>query len=60
VKIVADGLVNGKPGYTANFEACDGSAQNAIGTFSITITGPQGFNYTKTSTLSRGKVKLHF
>jgi hypothetical protein len=50
--------VNRKPGYTASFEACDRSGPTAIGTFSITITGPGGFQYAKTSPLSKGKLKI--
>jgi len=50
--------VNRKPGYTASFEACDRSGPTAIGTFSISITGPGGFHYEKTSSLSKGKLKI--
>jgi len=58
VTLVADGQLNGKPGYSANFEACDLSANNRVGQFSITITGPGGFDYEKTSTVSKGKLKI--
>jgi len=58
VGFAADGKVNRKPGYTATFEACDRSGPTAIGTFSITITGPGGFHYEKTSSLSKGKLKV--
>ena len=55
---VADGKLNGKPGYTASFEACDLSGSNRVGQFSITITGPEGFQYEKTSTVTKGKIKI--
>jgi hypothetical protein len=58
VSFVADGTVNRKPGYTATFEACDRSGPTAIGTFFITITGPGGYRYEKTSSMSKGKVKV--
>jgi len=58
IGFVADGKVNRKPGYTASFEACDRSGPTAIGTFSISITGPGGFHYEKTSSLSKGKLKI--
>jgi hypothetical protein len=58
IAFTADGKVNRKPGYTASFEACDRSGPTAIGTFSITITGPGGFQYAKTSPLSKGKLKI--
>ena len=58
VSFVADGTVNRKPGYTATVEACDRSGPTAIGTFSIAITGPGGFRYEKTSSMSKGKLKV--
>jgi hypothetical protein len=58
VSFTADGTVNRKTGYTATFETCDRSGPTAIGTFSITITGPGGFRYEKTSSMSKGKVKV--
>ncbi len=57
----ADGAVNRKPGYTATFEVCDlSNAQGtAIGKFSISITGPNGFRYQNSSTMTRGRVSIH-
>jgi len=57
VGFAADGKVNKKPGYTATFEACDRSGPTAIGTFSITITGPGGFHYEKTSFAVQGQAE---
>jgi FlaG/FlaF family flagellin (archaellin) len=50
--------VNGRPGYTASFEACDLSTTKKIGQFTITITGPGNFLYTKTSKVTKGSVKV--
>lgn len=60
VSFVADGTLNGKPGYVANLQTCDlsGPQKTAIGNFSITITGPGGFLYQKTATLRKGRVKV--
>jgi hypothetical protein len=58
VSFVADGKLNRQPGYTATFETCDRSGPTEMGTFSITITGPGGFHYEKTSSLSKGKLKI--
>lgn len=60
VSLTADGTLNGKPGYVANFQTCDlsGPHKTAIGNFSITITGPKGFRYQKASTLRKGRVKV--
>jgi hypothetical protein len=58
VGLVADGKLNGRPGYTASLEACDFSSSKRIGRFSISITGPGGFLYEKTSTVTKGKVNV--
>jgi hypothetical protein len=58
IGLVADGKVNGKPGYNASFEACDSSTSGRLGRFSITITGPNGFHYENTSTVTKGKIKV--
>lgn len=57
----ADGTVNRKSGYTATFEVCDlSNAQGtAIGKFSISITGPNGFRYQNSSTMTKGRVNIH-
>ncbi len=52
--------VNGQPGYQFNFTACDLSALGTgIGNFSISVSGPAGFTYQKSGTLTTGFVKLH-
>ena len=58
VTLVADGKLNGKAGYSATFEACDLSANHRVGQYSISISGPDGFHYEKTSTVSKGKLKI--
>jgi hypothetical protein len=56
VAFVAEGTVNHKSGYTATFEACDLGTK--IGTFSISITGPNGYAYKKSGKMTKGKLRL--
>jgi hypothetical protein len=58
VNLAGDGLVNGKPGYTYRYQACDLSAAPVagIGTFSMSITGPAGYLYQKAGTFTSGYV----
>ena len=58
VNLTGDGLVNGKPGYTYTYQACDLSAAPVagIGTFSMSITGPAGYLYRKSGTFTSGYV----
>lgn len=47
-------------GYTYDVQACD-NGEPGVGadTFSITATGPNGFSYTRSGTLSGGNLQLH-
>ncbi len=52
--------VNGQVGYQFNFGACDLSALGTgIASFSIAVTGPDGFYYQKSGSFTSGFVKLH-
>lgn len=60
VSFTGSSKVNGQPGYQFTFSACDLSAQGAgIGNFAISLTGPLGFTYQRSRTISAGFVKLH-
>lgn len=60
VNLTSDALVNGNPGYVANFAACNVSVLGlGIGTFSMNITGPLGFLYQKSAALTSGYVSIH-
>jgi hypothetical protein len=57
---VGNALMNGNPGYVVTFASCDLSAlAGGIGNFNITATGPLGFLYQKSATISTGFVALH-
>jgi hypothetical protein len=58
VNLAGDGLVNGKPGYTYTYQACDLSTAPVagIGTFSMSIVGPAGYRYQKAGTFTSGYV----
>jgi hypothetical protein len=60
LNLVGDGVVNGKPGYTYTYQACDLSTglTPGIGTFNIAISGP-GLAYSKSSVLTSGYVYNH-
>src|SRR5207237_1264127 len=51
---------NGQLGYPFNFSACDLSPLGTgIASFSIAVTGPEGFYYQKSGKFTSGFVKLH-
>ena len=55
-----DALVNGKSGYTFAFAACDLlTLGTGIGTFSVNLTGPGAFLYTKSAAMTFGYVQIH-
>jgi hypothetical protein len=59
VSFTGNAKVNGQPAYQFAFTACDWSALGTgIGSFSISLTGPLGFSYQRSSTISTGFVKL--
>jgi hypothetical protein len=58
VNFIGDAKVNGQLGYQFVFGACDFSATGGIGIFTISLTGPAGYAYQKTGTLTTGFVKL--
>ncbi len=49
--------VNGQSGYTFTAVACD-YGSTSLDTFAISVSGPNGFTYTKTGNLSSGFVHL--
>ena len=60
VSFSGNAKVNGQPGYQFTFTACDLSALGTgIGNFSISITGPLGFLYQRSSAISGGFVQLN-
>jgi hypothetical protein len=62
VTSVGDALLNGKPGYTVTFAACDLSAvplTPQIGTYVVTVAGPTGVAYQKSGALTSGFVSIH-
>ncbi len=60
VSFIGNAKVNGQLGYAFTFTACDlSSLGTGIGTFSISVTGPAGFSYQKSATITKGFVKLH-
>jgi hypothetical protein len=60
VSLIGDAKVNGQAGYQFSFTACDLSALGGgIGTFSISVTGPNGYSYQKKGNITKGFVKLH-
>jgi parallel beta-helix repeat protein len=60
VSFAGSALVNGNPGYLYTFMACDLQTLGAgIGTFTINVTGPLGFLYQKSATLTSGYVAIH-
>jgi hypothetical protein len=60
VSFGGDALVNGQSGYTFTFSACDLlTLGTGIGTFSVNLTGPGGFLYTKSAAMTSGYVQIH-
>jgi hypothetical protein len=60
VNLVGDAVVNGKPGYTYTYQACDLSTglTPGIGTFNMAINGP-GVVYSKAAPMTSGFVYIH-
>ncbi len=52
-------VANGQTGYQFSFKGCDLSATGGIGSYSLSVTGPSGFAYSKSATLASGSIKLN-
>ena len=60
VSFNGNALVNGQSGYTFAFSACDLlTLGTGIGTFSVNLTGPNGFVYTNSAAMTSGYVQIH-
>src|SRR5207253_1553014 len=59
VTLLADALLNDKPGYVLTFAACNLPVLGGIGNMSMTVTGPAGVVYQKATTLVSGYVSIH-